>query len=208
MYYGERFNSISHVVGAALALIGLGALLYKGFLSGDWRATVGYTVYGLSMVMMYTMSALYHSFPMPRVKRIFQQLDHVSIYLLIAGTYTPYMIVSLGHAQGPWMLAAIWGLAVVGICLDLFMRKRIHGLQIAIYLGMGWLGVLVFRSFSAALETAGMAWLLAGGIAYTVGVVFYVLDKMNRLDHAHGIWHLFVLCGSLAHFVSILGYVD
>jgi hemolysin III len=207
MYYGEKFNSISHLVGAVFALIGFGALLTVSIQSSSWPIILSFMVFGLTLIMLYTMSTLYHSFHPPKLKRIFQKLDHLSIYFLIAGTYTPYMVVSLGDGNGPVMLAVVWALALLGLLLELFVKHRIEVLQIAIYLLMGWLCVLEYANLNSVIAPAGMVWLTIGGIAYTVGVVFYVLDDMNRLRHAHGIWHLFVLLGSISHFISIIGYV-
>ena len=207
MYYGERLNSITHLVGAALALMGLGALLTVGIQHRDPWMIFSFSVFGCSLVLLYTMSTLYHSFSSTKLKKLFQKLDHVSIYLLIAGSYTPYTLVSLRDGRGPLMLAISWGLALVGILLDVFKSKRVEALQLAIYLMMGWIAVLDFSSLKAALDPAGITWLIAGGIAYTFGVIFYVLDNMNKLQHAHGIWHLFVLLGSVCHFTSVIGYV-
>lgn len=207
MYYGEKFNSITHLVGAVLALMGFGSLLTVSIQQKNPLIIISFTLFGLMLVVLYTMSTLYHSFHPPRLKKIFQRLDHVSIYLLIAGTYTPYMLVSLGDGSGPLMLAFVWSLAVVGMLLDIFMPKRIEMLQIPIYLLMGWVCTLEFNNLKAVIPTAGIVWLTIGGIAYTVGVVFYVLDNMNKLRHAHGIWHLFVLTGSISHFISVVGYV-
>lgn len=207
MYHGEKLNSITHVVGAALALVGFGALLTISIQQRDPLLITGFTVFGITLILLYTMSSLYHSFHPPKLKRIFQKLDHVSIYLLIAGTYTPFMLVSVGGSKGLLMLAIIWGLAIIGLALDTLVSKRIEWLQILIYLAMGWLCVFVFEDMKSALPEAGMAWLIAGGVAYTVGVVFYVLDHSDKIPHAHGIWHLFVLTGSVCHFVSIAGFV-
>ncbi len=207
MYYGERFNSISHLVGAVLALVGLGALLTIAVHEHDWRMIASFSIFGFTLVLLYTMSTLYHSFPMPRVKTLFRKLDHVSIYLLIAGTYTPYMMVSLWQGQGPLMLTGIWSMAVMGLVLDLLIKKRIIALQVAIYLVMGWISVLVLKSLWEAMPRAGILWLFGGGVAYTVGIIFYVLDKLKKLNHAHGIWHMFVLLGSISHFISIIAYV-
>lgn len=207
MYYGEKFNSISHLTGAVLALVGLGALLTIAIHERDWHMIVSFSVFGFTLVLLYTMSTLYHSFPMPRVKQIFQKLDHVSIYLLIAGTYTPYMMVSLWHGKGPMMLVAIWSLAIIGLLLDLLIKQRNTVLQVSIYLIMGWISALVFKNLLAAIPLTGVVWLVAGGLAYTLGVIFYVLDELEKLQHAHGIWHLFVLLGSISHFISIIGYV-
>lgn len=207
MYHGERFNSISHLIGAVFALIGLGALLTVAVQTGDAATIVSFAIFGATLVLLYTMSTLYHSFPFPRVKRLFQKFDHITIYLLIAGTYTPYMVVSLGNADGYWMLALVWSLAVLGLLLDLLLPKRIEWLQCGIYLFMGWVCVVHYTTLVEHIPKTGMIWLTLGGIAYTVGVIFYVLDNIKQLRHAHGIWHLFVLIGSLTHYVSIVGYV-
>jgi len=208
MYYGEKLNSISHLVGAALALIGLGALLTVGVQSRDPWIVSSFAVFGLTLVLLYTMSTLYHSFHPPHLKQLFRILDHVSIYLLIAGTYTPFMLVSLRDGNGFLILAIIWLLAAAGILSEVLLSGRAVKIgQMVIYLGMGWACSFDFDSLVAALPQDGLHWLTAGGIAYTVGVVFYILDKMKRLEHAHGIWHLFVLAGSACHFVSVIGYV-
>jgi hemolysin III len=208
MYYGEKLNSISHLVGAVLALVGLGALLTVSVQSGDPWVITSFGVFGITMVLLYTMSTLYHSFHPPRLKQIFKVFDHVSIYLLIAGTYTPYMLVSLRDGNGWLIMGIIWALAVTGILSEIFLSGRAVKIgQLIIYLGMGWACTFDFASLKAAIPEMGLFWLTAGGIAYTVGVVFYVLDKLNRLTHAHGIWHFFVLAGSGSHFVSIIGYV-
>lgn len=207
MYSGEKFNSITHLVGAVLALVGFGVLLTIGVQQKDILLLLSFTIFGVTLVLLYTMSTLYHSFHPPKLKKIFQKIDHISIYLLIAGTYTPYMLISLGDGNGPMMLGFVWGLAVVGVLLDVLIPRRIEVLQIPIYLVLGWVCVLEFSNLQAAIPMVGMVWLTIGGIAYTVGVVFYVLDNMNKLPHAHGIWHLFVLLGSISHFVSVVGYV-
>lgn len=208
MYYGERLNSISHLVGAVLALIGLGALLTVGLQLRDPWIITSFTVFGLSLVLLYTMSTLYHSFHPPKLKDLFQLLDHAAIYLLIAGTYTPYMLVSLREGNGFLILAIVWGLALAGILSEVLLSGRAVKIgQMAIFLGMGWACSVDFASLQDALPEVGLWWLTAGGIAYTGGVVFYVLDLMNRLTHAHGIWHFFVLAGSICHFVSVIGYV-
>lgn len=207
MYHGEKFNSITHLAGAILALIGFGALLTKGIQSNDPRMLIGFSVFGVCLVLLYTMSTLYHSFSSARIKRIFRKLDHVAIYLLIAGTYTPFMLVSLGQGNGPYMLTAIWALAACGILLDVIRVKRLEILQITIYLLMGWICLLEYENLKHALSLPGLVWLTVGGVVYTLGVVFYVLDDLKKLTHAHGIWHLFVLVGSTSHFISVIGYV-
>ena len=208
MYYGEKLNSISHLVGAALALVGLGALLTVSIQTGDLWTIISFTVFGITMVLLYTMSTLYHSFRPPGLKRLFQIFDHVSIYLLIAGTYTPYMLVSLRDGNGWLIMAIVWVLALVGILSEIFLSGiAIKVGQLTIYLGMGWACSFDFASLEAAIPEAGLYWLIAGGLAYTAGVVFYLLDAFNKLTHAHGIWHFFVLAGSISHFVSIIAYI-
>ncbi len=208
MYYGEKLNSISHLVGAALALIGLGALLSVSIQTRDPWVITSFSVFGISMVLLYTMSTLYHSFSTSRLKNIFQLFDHISIYLLIAGTYTPYMLVTQRDANGWLIMGIIWSLAVAGILSEIFLSGRTVKVgQMIIYLGMGWACTFDFASLKAALPETGLLWLTAGGLAYTAGVVFYILDKMDKLTHAHGIWHFFVLTGTISHFISIIGYV-
>lgn len=207
MYQGERINSITHLVGAVLALIGFGALLTVSIQQLNPALIASFSVFGVTLVLLYTMSTLYHSFRSPKVKAVFRQLDHVCIYLLIAGTYTPFMAVTVGGTTGLVMLVVIWALALVGLLLDILPKRRIKWLQITIYLVMGWVCVIVYRDLSAAFGAAGLAWLWVGGLAYTVGVIFYVLDGLKKLRHAHGIWHLFVLAGSFCHFVAVVAYV-
>jgi len=208
MYYGERLNSVSHLVGAVFALIGLGAMLAVAIQLRDPWVISSFAVFGLTMVLLYTMSTLYHSFHPPELKELFRLLDHVAIYLLIAGTYTPYMLVSLRHGNGPLILGVIWALAFAGILSEVFLSGRLVKLgQMVIFVGMGWACAFDFASLKAALPAGGLWWLTAGGLAYTFGILFYVLDKMNRLTHAHGIWHFFVLSGSTCHFISVIGYV-
>jgi hemolysin III len=207
MYYGEKLNSITHLVGAILALVGFGALLTIAFQECHWRIIVGFIVFGSTLIMLYTMSTLYHSFHPPKLKKLFQQLDHVSIYLLIAGTYTPYMLLTLQGNGGILMLALVWGLAVIGLVIDVVVVKRIEWLQIIIYLAMGWICIFKYSALQLAIPGPGISWLTIGGIAYTVGIIFYVLDDLTKMKHAHGIWHLFVLMGSISHFISIAFYV-
>ena len=154
------------------------------------------------------MSTLYHSFHPPGLKKLFKVLDHVSIYLLIAGTYTPFMLVTLKDGQGWIILSVVWGLALIGILSEIFLAGRAVKVgQLIIYLGMGWACAYDLDSLRSALPAAGFQWLTIGGIAYTGGVLFYILDKLNRLPHAHGAWHMFVLAGSTCHFIAVLGYV-
>lgn len=204
MYYGEKLNSISHLVGALAALGGVIALIIAAALNADALTVVSVSVYGVTLVLLYTASTLYHSFR-GTAKEVFKKIDHYSIYFLIAGTYTPFTLVTLGGAWGWSIFGVVWGLAVLGIVVEVlpFDRRRI--LPVIIYLLMGWVVVVALSPLVQALPPAGLAWLVAGGVTYSLGVIFYALDK--RVPHGHGIWHMFVLAGSICHYVTIFVYV-
>ena len=201
MYKGERFNSISHLVGASLALVGGAVLVTFAALDGEVGKIVSYSVYATTLFLLYLTSTLYHSFP-GRAKNVLRVLDHQAIYLLIAGTYTPYAMVALQGAQGWWVLGIIWSLALTGIVLDAVRRHGPRVVSVLLYLVMGWFCVFAFDSFVSALSAESLGWLIAGGIFYTSGVIFFVLD--NWYPWCHGIWHLFVIAGSACHYFSIL----
>lgn len=204
MYYGERFNAITHLVGAVLALIGLVALVIVSSLHGDARRIASVSIYGTSLLVLYTSSTLYHSMR-GRAKQVFRHLDHTAIYLLIAGTYTPLTLVTLGGRLGWRLFGAVWALAAVGALQEFRKVKGERILSVVIYVVMGWLAVVALGPLVAAIGIGGFAWLAAGGLFYTAGIVFYALD--SKLPVFHGVWHLFVLAGSLAHFIVILVYV-
>jgi len=204
MHKGERFNSISHLIGAVFALAGGAVLVSFAAIEGDTLKVVSYSIYGFTLFLLYLASSLFHSFSGP-VKKIFQVFDHQAIYLLIAGTYTPFMLVALNNSLGWWMFGVIWSLALFGIILDALPRKGARILPVIIYLVMGWLCVFALDPIIAAIPAAGFYWLLAGGIFYTSGVVFYVLD--HWYPWCHGVWHMFVLAGSVSHYFSILLYL-
>lgn len=201
MYKGERFNSISHLVGASLALVGGSVLVTFAAMSGETDKIVSYSIYALTLFLLYLTSTLYHSFPGP-AKSVFRVLDHQAIYLLIAGTYTPFAIVALQGSLGWWMLGTIWGLAAVGVVLDGLRRTGPRIASLLLYLLMGWFCVFAMDSFVSALSPASLGWLIAGGIFYTTGIVFFILD--NWYPWCHGVWHLFVIAGSASHYFSIL----
>lgn len=208
MYHGERLNSISHLLGMIFALMASGALLTVSLRINTIPALIGFNVFGITMVLLYTISTIYHSVREPRLKRKLKILDHISIYLFIAGTYTPLMLVSLSQGNGWLILSAVWGLAVLGIAAELLLSGRVVKIcQVISYLGMGWVCSFDLDNVRAALPEEGFFWLLTGGIAYTAGIIFYVLDKLNCLTHAHGIWHFFVLAGSVSHFICVIGFV-
>jgi len=204
MYHGERMNSITHLLGVVLAIVGLIFLVVRAALTGDPWKIVSCSIYGGTLVTLYTSSTLYHSIK-GASKRVFQKFDHSAIYLLIAGSYTPFTLVTLRGSWGWSLFAVVWGLAVIGILQDILFAKRRGILSVIIYLLMGWIAMVAIRPLSRALPGAGMILLVAGGLFYTIGVVFYALDK--KIIHSHGIWHLFVLAGSACHFFTIFLYV-
>ena len=204
MYPGERFNSITHLVGAALALAGSVVLVVLAARGGDPWKIVSFSIYGVMLVALYVFSALYHSVRGP-AKDVLRKFDHCAIYLLIAGTYTPFTLVSLRGAWGWWMFGVIWGLALAGISQEIWLAKGARILSLIIYILMGWLAMVAVMPLWRALSPAGFAWLAAGGACYTLGIVFYALD--HKVRHGHGLWHLFVLGGSICHFFTVLLYV-
>lgn len=205
MYQGERFNSISHLVGAALAMAGAVLLIVLAARLGDPWKIVSFSIYGVMLVSLYVFSTLYHSVRGGRAKNVLRKFDHCSIYLLIAGTYTPFALVSLRGSWGWWLFGVIWGLALIGMAQEIWLAKGARVWSLVIYLLMGWLAMAVVVPLWRALTPAGFAWLAAGGACYTLGIVFYATD--DKVRHGHGLWHLFVLAGSACHFFAILLYV-
>ena len=204
MYHGERFNSISHLLGAGLAILGTLLLVVLAAQLGDPWKIVSFSIYGAMLIALYVCSTLYHSVR-GRAKLVLQKVDHCSIYLLIAGTYTPFALVSL---RGPWgwsLLGAVWTLALVGIAQEIWFAKGARVLSLVIYLLMGWLALVAVMPLWHALTPVGFAWLAAGGVFYTVGIIFFVAD--TKIRHGHGVWHLFVLGGSSCHFYTVLRFV-
>ena len=203
MYFGEKLNAITHLVAAALALAGAVVLVVLAATGGDPWKVVSVSIYGSALVLLYTFSVLYHSVRGP-AKRVMQKLDHQSIYLLIAGSYTPFCLVTLRGAWGWSLFGVVWGLALIG-SLQEFRADKARILSLVIYVMMGWVVVVALVPLRLALGSAGLVWLVAGGLFYTSGIVFYALDA--RIKHFHGVWHLFVMAGSAAHYVAILRYV-
>ena len=204
MYPGERFNAWTHLCGALLALSGAIWLIVTAAASGDALKTASVTVYGLTLVTLYSISTVYHSVR-GRVKRVLRKLDHLSIYLLIAGSYTPFCLISLRGAWGWSLFGIVWTLAAIGMAQEIKPRSEARVLSLVIYAVMGWIVLVAIKPLLASLGLAGFLWLAAGGVLYTVGIVFFAFDQ--RFRHWHGIWHLFVIAGSLAHFIAILFYV-
>jgi hemolysin III len=204
MYQGERFNSISHLIGAVAALVGLVIVVVAAARQGDPWKIVSFSVYGATLFSLYTISTLYHSLR-GKAKRIFRKLDHLSIYFLIAGTYTPFTLVTLRGAWGWTIFGIIWGLALLGLALEALPQQGNRALSVVVYVLMGWLVLVALKPLLEALPLAGFIWLLLGGIFYTGGLAFYLFDE--KIRHFHGIWHLFVLAGSVCHYLTILFYV-
>lgn len=200
----ERFNHVSHLAGAILALVGLLLLMLRAIPSGESLRIVSYAVYGITLFYLYFASTLYHGHN-GSVKPLLQKLDHQAIYLLIAGTYTPFCLVTLRDSVGLWLFAAIWSLALSGIVFELCYESRRRIVPVLIYLFMGWLVLFTLQPVIDGLSASGFLWLLAGGLFYTLGIAFYVLDHWYAW--AHCVWHLFVLAGSACHFFSILLHV-
>jgi hemolysin III len=204
MYHGERFNAWTHLVGAVLACLGAIWLLVLAALDGTVLEIVSVAIYGLSLILLYSISTLYHSLR-GRAKVVMRKLDHLSIYLLIAGSYTPFCLVTLSGAWGWTLFGIVWGLALIGMAQEIKPRSEARVLSLVIYAVMGWIVLVAVRPLFAALGGAGFAWLLGGGLCYTIGIVFFVYDE--RFRHWHGVWHIFVMAGSLLHFIAILFYV-
>ena len=204
MYHGERLNSFTHLLGALIALAGLVVLVVFASLKGDVWRIVSFSIYGTSLFLLYLFSTLYHS-TKGSLKAVFKKLDHIGIYLLIAGSYTPFVLVSLTGAWGWSLFGVIWGLAVIGILLDCFSSDERRIIQLIIYILMGWIALIAIQPLIESLSLAGFLWLLGGGLFYSVGIIFYILDIKKY--HFHGIWHLFVLAGSATHYFTIMYYV-
>lgn len=200
----EIANSIIHGVGVGLSIAALTMLVVFAVQSDDSWKLASAIVFGVALVLEYAASTLYHSFPQPRVRHVFKVLDHAGIYMLIAGTYTPFTLVTMRETGGSWMFAVVWSLAVTGIAMEAFWTYRPRWLSAAVYLAMGWIVVIAIKPLAAALDPAGVALLVAGGLAYTLGTFFYV---MKRVPYFHAVWHVFVLAGSICHFLAVVLYV-
>lgn len=200
----ELCHALSHGAGVLLSIAGLSWMLYVSIAAADpWRISAS-IVYGLSLVALFTTSTIYHGLYASRHRPLFKLLDHCAIYLLIAGTYTPFLIVAMRTTTAWWMFGAIWSLATAGILTKLWFRDRFPRLALAGYLVMGWLVVVAAPQVAEAVGPDGMAWLVAGGLSYTIGAAFYT---MKRMLFSHAIWHAFVLVGGVCHFLAVVLYV-
>lgn len=202
----EIANAVTHGIGGGLSIAGLSILLTMAVLYGDVWHIVSSAIYGATLILLYLASTLYHGIYHTATKRIFKVIDHASIYLLIAGTYTPFTLVSLReHSEWGWTLfLVVWILAFAGVLLLILFPGKYSGARVVVYILMGWLAIFVVKDIRTAIGIGGISWLVAGGLSYTVGVIFYLWDS---LPFNHAIWHLFVLSGSLCHFFAILFYV-
>ncbi len=200
----EIANSLTHGLGLALSVAGLAVLVVLAALRGTTWHIVSCAVYGTTLVLLYGASTLYHGVRGPRVKRVLRVLDHSAIYLLIAGTYTPFALVTLRGAWGWSLFGVVWGLALLGILWKMWFVDRFVVVSTTVYLLMGWLAVIAAKPLLAALPLGGIAWILAGGLCYTAGVVFF---GWKRLPYAHTVWHVLVVAGSVCHFLAVLLYV-
>lgn len=201
MHSGERFNSISHFIGSFFALGGLSLLVVLSSMQGDPWKIVSFSIYGTSLFLVYLNSTCYHAFS-GTAKVVFRKLDHLSIYLLIAGTYTPLTLVTLKGGWGWSLFGVIWGLAGLGICLEFFLTTHKKVITLTIYAVMGWLVLVAIGPLYQLLPRPGLISLVVGGVFYTAGIFFYVAK--DRIPHSHGIWHLFVIAGSSFHFLTML----
>ncbi len=200
----EIANAVTHGLGLALSVAGLVLMVVRSARHSDAWAVTSSAIFGATLVLLYTTSTLYHSFSGEELKRLLRKFDHAAIFLLIAGTYTPFLLVSL---RGPWgwsLFGVVWGLAAVGVALKFWFTGRFRVLSTLIYIGMGWLVLAAFRPLLAALPRGGLVLLLAGGLCYTGGAAFYL---WKRLPYHHAVWHLWVLAGSGCHWASVFLYV-
>ncbi len=205
MYAGERFNSITHIAGSVLAIIGTVVAVESAVSRGrDGETITAVAIYGAMMIVLYLSSTLYHSLR-GRAKAVFHVFDHCAIYLLIAGTYTPITLITLRGPWGWWLFGIVWTLAIAGVLKDTLLRGRYRPLSVVLYVLMGWLVVVAIQPLRAAMPSRGIVWLAAGGLAYTLGIVFFALSK--HVVHAHGVWHLCVIGGSACHYVAVTRYV-
>lgn len=200
----EIANAVAHGLGAAAAIVALTLMIVKAMPTLDGWQIAGVAVYGASLVLLFLCSTLYHSFSHPRARAVFKRLDHSAIFLLIAGTYTPFLMLTLHSRMASILLMALWGIAVAGVVFKIFFIHRFKRFSLFSYLAMGWLALLVIADLHHALPQAAFTLLVAGGLSYTVGAGFYAA---KRVPYTHAIWHLFVLGGAAAHCVAIGVYV-
>lgn len=204
MHYGEKFNSITHLIGTALAATGAIVLIMFAVRQDDPWKIASFSVFGAMLTLLYATSTLYHCARGP-IKPLLRKIDHCAIYLLIAGTYMPFTLICLRGTLGWSLFGVVWGVAMLGILQEIWTIRGGRVLAVVSYVTLGWLAVLAATPLTHALKPGGFTWLAIGGVFYTVGVLFYAFDKKWR--HAHGIWHLFVMAGSGSHYVAVLFFI-
>lgn len=200
----EIFSAVSHGIGAALSVAALVTMIVRAARSGDGYAIIAAAIFGAALVILYTMSTLYHALTPVGAKKIFRIFDHATIFLLIAGTYTPYLLVTMRGTVGWILFCILWALTAIGIVFDAIMLERFHKIEMVLYVAMGWCIVVASKTLVASLAPGGLILLLAGGVLYTLGIIFY---SRKKIRYMHSIWHLFVLAGSILHYFSVYLYV-
>ncbi len=200
----ERLNTVTALLGAIAAVAGVAWLVTLAVRQGDPWKIASFSIYGFTLILVYVFATLYHG-SSGKFKAVYSKLDHLSIYLLIAGTYTPFTLVTLRDSVGWLLFGIIWGMAIFGIILDLMPKADNRMLRVMVYLVMGWLIVVALNPLLRALPMTGLYYIVLGGLFYTVGVVFYVFDK--KVSYFHGIWHIFVMAGSSSHYLAVIHYV-
>lgn len=197
----EIAHAVSHGFGAILGVVGLVVMLWLSIEYGDIWHVVSVSIYGASIILLYSASTLYHAITNERAKRFFQLMDHAAIFLLIAGTYTPFLLVNLRDSWGWPLFIIIWSIAIGGVFLETMKKERIKWLSLTLYLGLGWMALVAMKPMLEHVNTIGLSLLLVGGLLYSFGVIFYVRKQMV---YHHAIWHLFVLAASVAHFFAVI----
>ncbi|MCF6409269.1 PAQR family membrane homeostasis protein TrhA [Pseudalkalibacillus salsuginis] len=200
----EIANAITHGIGALFSIVGLVFLVVMSAVDGSVWHVVSFSIYGASMLLLYTASTLVHSFPEGKAKDLFEIFDHAAIYIFIAGTYTPFLFIAVKGALGWTLFGVVWGIAILGVFFKAFFVKRFLFISTIIYIVMGWLALIAWKPLMTTLPSTGMQLFIIGGVLYTVGTVFYV---WRGFPYHHAVWHLFVLAGSAAHFFAILLYI-
>ena len=203
-YIEEILNSTSHGIAAIASIIGFIALIIFSSSNQDW-ILFSTIVYGLSLIILYTSSALYHGLKNKKIKHIFRILDHCSIFILIAGTYTPVLLISIGGSTGWWLFGIQWTLVLMGFIFKIFYTGKYESISILIYIIMGWMIIFKWNHLTNAISDSAFNLLLAGGIVYTMGIFFYLLD--SKIKYFHFIWHLFVITGSILHYTMVYKYI-
>ncbi len=200
----EKLHCMTHAGAALFSLVATGLMLAKTWAHPDWQATLASLIFGCSLFLLYLCSSMYHGSHQPRRKAVWRRLDHAAIYLLIAGSYTPFTLISMRDNWGFWLIWVIWGVALVGVALEFIAHLKFKKLSLTLYLLMGWLALIAINPMLQTVPTAGLWWLLAGGLCYSVGVLFYL---WHSLRFHHVIWHLWVVAGSGCHVISVYCYV-